>query len=459
MEPSEKDSLVQQLKEATQQVGYWKQIAKKTGKLRLRESENLSYIIQTLKQTKTQLLDEIAERKSVEGVLRKSEERHRLFFENSFIGIIHYNSEGTITAANDAVIAIFGSSREKLIGLNINDIPDKKFKNEIYKSLDGELGYYEGEYKFYTGGKTAILCADWMPIIRDGEVVAGVGLIEDVTEKKQAEEALRESEEKYRSMMEAMVEPTYICTSDFRVSYMNPAMIRRTGYDATDELCYKALYALNEQCPWCVYEKILQGEIVESEIDSPKDGRSFQTSNAPIFHQDGSISKITIYRDITEQKLAESSLIESERELKIKAKVLEELNAALKVLLNKRQEDKEELEESILSNVRTIIEPYIIKLKRSKLPQSQKTLLNIIESNLNEIVSPFTRKLSSKFLNLTPTQIQVANLVKHGKTNKDIAEILHIASRTVAFHRENIRKKLNLTNKKTNLKTYLMSMD
>ncbi|MBW2573631.1 MAG: spore gernimation protein GerE, partial [Deltaproteobacteria bacterium] len=61
-------------------------------------------------------------------------------------------------------------------------------------------------------------------------------------------------------------------------------------------------------------------------------------------------------------------MIESERELKIKAKDLEELNAALNVLLNKRQEDKEELEEGILSNVRTLIEPYIVKLKRSKLP-------------------------------------------------------------------------------------------
>ncbi len=77
MEPSEKDRLVQQLKEATQQVRYWKKIAKKTGKLRLRESENLSYMIQTLKQTKTQLLDEIAERKSVEGALRESEEPRR----------------------------------------------------------------------------------------------------------------------------------------------------------------------------------------------------------------------------------------------------------------------------------------------------------------------------------------------------------------------------------------------
>jgi DNA-binding CsgD family transcriptional regulator len=131
----------------------------------------------------------------------------------------------------------------------------------------------------------------------------------------------------------------------------------------------------------------------------------------------------------------------------------------MKVLLKKREEDKIELQDNILSNVKTLIEPYVGKLKRSSLPQGQKTLISILESNLNEIVSPFTRKLSSKYLNLSPSEIQVANLVKYGKTNKEISEMLNVTQRTIAFHRENIRKKLDLTNQKTNLKTYLMSLD
>ena len=148
-----------------------------------------------------------------------------------------------------------------------------------------------------------------------------------------------------------------------------------------------------------------------------------------------------------------------ENDLESKTSDLEELNAALKVLLDKREEDKVELQDNIVSNVKALIQPYVDKLKQSSLPDGQKTLQSILESNLNEIVSPFARKLSSKLLNLSPTEIQVANLVKYGKTNKEIAEISRVSQRTVAFHRENIRKKFGIKNQKTNLRTYLMSLD
>jgi len=409
--------------------------------------------------------EDITERKQAADALRENEEKYSSLVEATSDWIWEIDADGVYTYANSKIRDLLGYEPGEIIGKTPFDLMPKneadRLSNIFKKIVELQKPIEQIENtNIHKDGHLVILETSGVPIFNnDGALLGYRGIDRNISERKRTEAALRESEEKYRSMMEAMTEPTYICTSDFRVSYMNPAMIKRTGYDATDELCYKALYALDEQCPWCVHEKILQGESVETEIDNPKDGRFFQTSNAPIFHQDGSISKITIYRDTTDRKLAQSALIESERELKIKAKDLEELNAALKVLLNKRQEDKEELEEGILSNVRTLIEPYIVKLQRSKLPQSQKTLLNILESNLNEIVSPFTRKLSSKYLNLTTTQIQVANLVKHGKTNKDISEILNVAGRTIAFHRENIRKKLGLTNKKTNLKTYLMSID
>jgi PAS domain-containing protein len=83
-----------------------------------------------------------------------------------------------------------------------------------------------------------------------------LSLQNELKERKRAEEALRDSEEKYRSMMESMKASVYICSPDFRVEYMNPAMIKRTGIDATGEVCHKAIHDLDEPCPWCVHNKI-----------------------------------------------------------------------------------------------------------------------------------------------------------------------------------------------------------
>ncbi|MBP6939886.1 MAG: helix-turn-helix transcriptional regulator, partial [Deltaproteobacteria bacterium] len=85
-------------------------------------------------------------------------------------------------------------------------------------------------------------------------------------------------------------------------------------------------------------------------------------------------------------------------------------------------------------------------------------LLEILESNLNDIVSPFLKKLSSQYLNLTPTEIQVANLIREGKSTKEIAEVLTISERAIEFHRNNIRDKLGLKKSKTNLRSYLMTL-
>jgi len=135
----------------------------------------------------------------------------------------------------------------------------------------------------------------------------------EITERRRAEEALRGSEEKYRSMMEAMKDPVYICSPDFRVEYMNPAMIKRTGRDATGEHCFKALHDLEEQCPWCEHNKVQQGEYFELEIVSPKDNRSYHVSSSPIVHGDGTISKMTVFRDTTDLKTLETQLQQAQK--------------------------------------------------------------------------------------------------------------------------------------------------
>jgi PAS domain S-box-containing protein len=132
-------------------------------------------------------------------------------------------------------------------------------------------------------------------------------------EGKRSEDALRESEEKYRSIMESMKEPVYICSSDYRVEYMNKAMVRRTGHDATGEICYKVIHEQGKKCSWCFYDRVQHGEHVIGEIISPKDNRIYNVSHSPIYHIDGSISKLSIFRDISDLKKMETQLQQAQK--------------------------------------------------------------------------------------------------------------------------------------------------
>jgi DNA-binding CsgD family transcriptional regulator len=123
------------------------------------------------------------------------------------------------------------------------------------------------------------------------------------------------------------------------------------------------------------------------------------------------------------------------------------------------REDKKELEEHVLSNVKQLVLPYLERLKISQMNKDQGSLVRILELNLKNIVSPFAGRLSSKFLNLSPMEIRVANLVKEGKTNKEISELLCLSENTISSHRYKLRSKLDLKQKGINLRSYLLSLN
>jgi PAS domain S-box-containing protein len=166
-----------------------------------------------------------------------------------------------------------------------------------------------------------------------------------------------------------------------------------------------------------------------------------------------------IFIDITERKVFEEELKSKEKELETKASKLEDLNTALNVLLEKRKAEQIELEEKIVLNVEKLIKPYLDNLRQGNLDERKKNILNIIQANLDEIISPFIRNLSSIHYNLTPKEIQIASFIRQGITNKEIAEILSLSTKTVEFHRDNIRKKFGIKNKKINLASYLLSLE
>jgi DNA-binding CsgD family transcriptional regulator/ligand-binding sensor protein len=173
-----------------------------------------------------------------------------------------------------------------------------------------------------------------------------------------------------------------------------------------------------------------------------------------------------VFRDITAGRTTQEGLERINRELEKRAgewalemqtkeKKLYEVNTALKVLLGQREEDRKELEEAIADNLKSLVFPYTEKLKTTHLTESQRTYLSILESNVGGMASSLAGKLRIQHINLTPTEMQVATLVRDGKSTKEIADILRVSAKAISFHRDNIRRKLDLKNKKENLRTHL----
>ena len=140
----------------------------------------------------------------------------------------------------------------------------------------------------------------------------------------------------------------------------------------------------------------------------------------------------------------------------VKAKRISELEAAVNILLEKYQDQKKDFEEKIMANTMEMILPYLEKLNHTGLNAEQKFLVDILESNIKEVVSPFSQKLSSRYIGLTPSEIMVANMVKLGHTTKEIADRMNLSYKTIQSYRENIRRKFKIKNKKINLRSFLL---
>jgi DNA-binding CsgD family transcriptional regulator len=206
---------------------------------------------------------------------------------------------------------------------------------------------------------------------------------------------------------------------------------------------------------------VIRGELEEFLYDYPchsKDGPHWYYMRTIRMKGPGPTRVVVSHEEITALKLAEEALKKSQEELVEQKQNLEEANIALKVLLKQREADKLELEQKVLTNVKDLVLPYVEKLKNSRLKPKDKTLVEIVETHLNDVISPLLQRFANAKILLTPQEMQVASLVKDGKASKEIADILNVSEATVNFHRKNLRVKFGLTHQRTNLRSFLISM-
>lgn len=423
----------------------------------------------------------LKEHKHLTESLQERESRYRAVVENQTEMICCFLPEGTITFVNDAYCRFFNKQRKELIGIKFTPfIPQSDLKkvHETISSLSPDASIVTHEHRVLAPDKK--LC--WHRWTNRAIFDDQNNLLEyhavgwDITERKQAEDALRESEENFRALAENANDGILIVVEDGRHAYANRRVAEITGYSIS-ELLKTTIRDLAHPDEFEKiikrYKTIIAGKPFQRQYETMiirKDGKHVPIEVVSAkFAWHGQPADIVLIRDITERSWAEKALREAydkleervenrTRELKSKTKNLEEVNTALKVLLKQRENDRTELEEKILFNVKEMITPFLNQLKKTNLDGVQMDYVNVLESNLNEIISPFFQRLSINHLKLTPSEIQIANFVKQGKTSKQIARMLNLSSRTIETHRKNIREKLGIKSQKANLRSYLLSI-
>jgi len=460
--------------------------------------------------SKQAMILDITDRKAAEEALRESEARYRDIVEDQTDLICRFLPDGTLRFVNEAYCRHFDRRREDLLGYDFfNLIPeedqDAVRRNIAALSPENPVSSHEHRVLLPDGGVGWQLWTNRAIFEDRNRLLEYQAVGQDITERKLAEEivrethrnlerlvrqrtselqeanrqlmkevgrhqrtetALQESEERYRGVVDHIAVGVALISPRMEILTLNNQM--RAWFPEADvsrkPICFETFNnpprpQICSYCPTC--RTLEDGRVHEAITETPSGDhiRNFRIISSPICDASGKVvSAIEMVEEITERIRIGRALKAREKELEDKTRSLEEANTALKVLLKRREEDRAELEEQILANLRELTLPYLDELKRIPLSDRLRLQVHLIEQNLAEIASPFLRRLKSLYATLTPREIQVADLVKDGRTTKEIAGLLNTSVRSVEFHRDNLRRKCGLTNRKTNLRSHLLTL-
>jgi PAS domain S-box-containing protein len=404
--------------------------------------------------------------------LGESEARFRSLFNRASVGMYEVDLvRHRMLEVNDYILERTGYSREEFLALPPMDLltPESAgcFRRRIANLLAGqEVGpQVELEVRLKAGGT----CWTQLEVrfIRDGDNAWRAAVaVHDIDARHRAQARLEASERRFRTLVETMREGLAIMDAQGRLTYVNDRILELGGF-VREELLGQPVLDLLEQSNRLIFQRELTGtggreamRPYRLEWDGRSGNRIVSIISPSLIRDDqgqvcGSFAVVT---DITDLTRAEEALRRREQELRERNADLEETNTALRVLLAEREEDRTAIEQRLVDSIRQLLEPQLERLASSGLNDRQKGYLSSVDVTLQALCASLDHTLPPRFLKLTPSEIEVAHLVRHGKTTKEIARVLNISPRTADMHRLSIRRKLGLEDRRTSLRTFLAGM-
>jgi PAS domain S-box-containing protein len=259
------------------------------------------------------MIEDITGRKQAEAALQESEARFRAIFEGAPISIALIDSKGQILRTNPAVHELLGYEQFELEGRNFADItnPDdvQKDQDRYREIVTGKVSRYDQE--------TRLVCKDgkqvWghlaVSLIRDatGKPKFTIGMVEDITARKEAEAALERERQRLFALLDELPGFIFLHDKNYSVRFANRRCKEIFG-DPQAQLCYLAFHQRETPCDGCPAPQVLASQTsVEWEQTIP-DGRTFQIYKYPFRDVDGTPCILSLGLDITSRKQAELAL-------------------------------------------------------------------------------------------------------------------------------------------------------
>ncbi|MDY7010587.1 MAG: PAS domain S-box protein [Planctomycetota bacterium] len=408
------------------------------------------------------VLRDITGRKQSEEALRDSEETARALLNATLDLVLLIKPDGTILAVNEIAAKRFGKPVSELIGENVRDVHQPDIAEQRLAQSDkvvrtGKPLRFEDEHDGRWLNHSICPVFDL-----EGKVVRLAIFVSDITDRKKAEDALRNSEDNLRKRVRELnclyqiTEVVNACGDDIDALLQGIVDILPESCRHPKNACARITFGQKKyatdnfmQSTWNLAADIL--------IAGEKAGvlEVFFLDEKPTTDEILFLKEERSLIDAIAARIGRNiERIQAQQRLIAEQSALYEKNVALREVMAGIQDEKKEFSRRVIGNVEKIIMPMLHTLEH-ELPQGQRKYLNLLRESIEDITLPFADNLSREFASLTPTEIRICNLIRRGIPTKEIADLHHISPATVNKHREHIRRKLRITNKNINLETYL----